>query len=93
MFVAVNNWLGRAFYVLLQVPLSSFDCRQFFLRKRMAVSNQEFCVWDESGDECTGDIGNPLFTMHNGRLFVVGLRSYVESDDVRNLITSHKMSI
>lgn len=48
----------------------------------MAISQQEFCVWDESGDDCTGDIGNPLFTTHNGRLFVVGLRSYAETDDV-----------
>lgn len=73
---------------VVQAPLSSFDCRQFFSRKRMSVSNQEFCVWDESGDDCTGDIGNPLFTLHNGRFFVVGLRSYVESDDVRDLIGS-----
>ena len=69
-------------HVSLQAPLTSFDCRQFFSRKRMAVSNQMFCVWDETGDDCTGDIGNPLFTIHNGRFFVIGLRSYVESDDV-----------
>lgn len=56
----------------------------------MAISTQEFCVWDESGDDCTGDIGNPLFTIHNGRLFVVGLRSYVESDDVRDIIDFHE---
>lgn len=68
--------------LFFQAPLSSFDCRQFFSRKRMAISQQEFCVWDESGDDCTSDIGNPLFTVHNGRLFVVGLRSYAETDDV-----------
>lgn len=79
--------------MLLQAPLSSFDCRQFFSRKRMTISNQEFCVWDESGDDCTGDIGNPLFTIHNGRLFVVGLRSYVESDEVNDLIDSHENSV
>jgi hypothetical protein len=54
----------------------------------MTVSNQEFCAWDVSGDDCTGDIGNPLFYIHNGRFFVVGLRSYVETDEVRNLIES-----
>lgn len=48
----------------------------------MTVTRQQFCAWDESGDDCTGDIGGPMFTVHNGRLFVVGLRSYLESDDV-----------
>lgn len=52
----------------------------------MTVSNQEFCAWDEAGDDCAGDIGSPLFTIHNGRFFVVGLRSYVETDEVSNLI-------
>jgi coagulation factor X len=65
-----------------QAPLSSFDCKQFFARKHMTVTRQQFCAWDESGDDCTGDIGGPMFTVHNGRLFVVGLRSYLESDDV-----------
>ncbi|CRL00374.1 CLUMA_CG013642, isoform A [Clunio marinus] len=62
-------------------PLSSFDCRQFFSRKHIAISKQEFCVWDETGDDCAGDIGNALFTTHNGRLFLVGLRSYAETND------------
>jgi len=62
-------------------PLSSFDCKQLFSRKHMTITHQEFCVWDESGDDCTGDIGTPLFTTHNGRLFVIGLRSYAETDD------------
>jgi hypothetical protein len=48
----------------------------------MTISQQDFCVWDEVNDDCTGGgIGNPLFTTHNGRLFVIGLRSYAESDD------------
>lgn len=55
----------------------------------MKISQQEFCVWDESGDDCTGDIGNPLFTTHNGRFFVIGLRSYAESDDVNETILSN----
>lgn len=52
----------------------------------MTITHQEFCVWDESGDDCTGDIGTPLFTTHNGRLFVIGLRSYAETDDVKRAI-------
>lgn len=42
----------------------------------------ELCVWDEIGDDCAGDIGNPLFSLHNDRFHVVGLRSYVETNEV-----------
>jgi len=38
-------------------------------------------VWDETGDDCAGDLATALFTIHNGRLFVVGLRSYAETDE------------
>ncbi|KAG5675206.1 hypothetical protein PVAND_005130 [Polypedilum vanderplanki] len=62
-------------------PLSTFDCRKFFSRKRIAISQYEFCVWDETGDDCAGDLATALFTIHNGRLFLVGLRSYAETDD------------
>lgn len=38
-------------------------------------------MWDETGDDCAGDIATALFTIHNGRLFLVGLKSYAETDD------------
>ena len=38
-------------------------------------------MWDETGDDCAGDLATALFTIHNGRLFVVGLRSYAETDE------------
>ncbi|XP_070492445.1 melanization protease 1-like [Chironomus tepperi] len=62
-------------------PLTTFDCRKFFARKRITISPYEFCVWDETGDDCAGDLATALFTIHNGRLFVVGLRSYAETDE------------
>lgn len=64
-----------------QAPLTTFDCRKFFSRKRITISPYEFCVWDETGDDCAGDLATALFTIHNGRLFVVGLRSYAETDE------------
>lgn len=65
----------------VQAPLSTFDCRKFFSRKHITISQYEFCVWDETGDDCAGDIATALFSIHNGRLYLVGLRSYAETDD------------
>lgn len=38
-------------------------------------------MWDETGDDCAGDIATALFTIHNGRFFLVGLKSYAETND------------
>lgn len=38
-------------------------------------------MWDETGDDCAGDIATALFTVHNGRYILVGLKSYAETDD------------
>lgn len=39
-------------------PLSPQDCEIMFRRKRAKITADEFCVWDETGDSCTGDLGN-----------------------------------
>lgn len=44
-------------------------------------------MWDSSaiGDSCAGDIGNPLFGIdQHDRFYIVGLRSYVETNQVSN---------
>ena len=74
-------------FIIFQAPLTTFDCRKFFSRKRITISPYEFCVWDETGDDCAGDLATALFTIHNGRLFVVGLRSYAETDEEVRLYT------
>lgn len=38
-------------------------------------------MWDEAGDDCAGDLATALFTIHNGRFFLVGLKSYAETND------------
>jgi hypothetical protein len=38
-------------------------------------------VWDTTGDDCAGDISSALFAIHNGRLFIAGLRSYAETNN------------
>ena len=47
----------------------------------MQLSAQQFCVWDETGDDCVGDVATPVFTTSNGRFIVVGLNSYMDSDE------------
>lgn len=47
----------------------------------MQLTPEQFCVWDESGDDCVGDIATPVFTINNGRFIVVGLNSYIDSEE------------
>lgn len=68
-------------FLIIQAPLTTYDCRKFFSRKRITISPHDFCVWDETGDDCAGDIATALFTIHNGRYILVGLKSYAETDD------------
>lgn len=43
---------------VLTYPLSTQDCEIMFKRKRATLTPEEFCAWDETGDSCTGDLGN-----------------------------------
>ncbi|KXJ80704.1 hypothetical protein RP20_CCG023576 [Aedes albopictus] len=56
--------------------LSQKDCQILFRRHQAELGLKEFCVWDETGDNCTGDLGGPLMAKLNGRYHVVGLNSY-----------------
>ncbi|XP_001651440.2 serine protease easter [Aedes aegypti] len=59
--------------------LSQKDCQILFRRHQAELGAKEFCVWDETGDNCTGDLGGPLMAKINGRHHVVGLNSYALS--------------
>ncbi|XP_055586384.1 CLIP domain-containing serine protease B4-like [Uranotaenia lowii] len=56
--------------------LTQKDCQILFRRHNADVGLKEFCAWDETGDNCTGDLGGPLMVKLNGRYHVVGLNSY-----------------
>ncbi|XP_055616794.1 CLIP domain-containing serine protease B4-like [Toxorhynchites rutilus septentrionalis] len=56
--------------------LAQKDCQILFRRHQAELGPKEFCVWDETGDDCTGDLGGPLVTTLGGRFHVVGLNSY-----------------
>lgn len=58
------------------LTLTPRDCHIFFRKNGATITNDEFCAWDESGDTCTGDLGAPLIGKHNGRFYVIGLKSY-----------------
>ncbi|XP_062540894.1 CLIP domain-containing serine protease B4-like [Armigeres subalbatus] len=59
--------------------LGQKDCQILFRRHQAELGSKEFCVWDETGDNCTGDLGGPLMSKLNGRYHVVGLNSYAMS--------------
>lgn len=72
----------QARIIVAQVtPLAPRDCHIMFRRKGATLTNEEFCAWDEIGDSCTGDLGSPIVGKHNGRLYVVGLKSYALSSN------------
>ncbi|XP_055525708.1 CLIP domain-containing serine protease B4-like [Wyeomyia smithii] len=56
--------------------LAQTDCHILFQRHKAELGTKEFCAWDETGDNCTGDLGGPLMTKLSGRYHVVGLNSY-----------------
>lgn len=60
-------------------PLSPQDCSILFHRQQAEFSNEEFCAWDENGDDCAGDLGGPLLAEVDKHFFVIGLNSYVYS--------------
>lgn len=45
-------------------PLSPLDCETMFKRKRAAITAEEFCAWDETGDSCLGDLGTKTIKLH-----------------------------
>lgn len=61
-------------------PLSPQDCTTLFHRQRASFTTEEFCAWDETGDNCTGDLGGPLMALRDGKYLLIGLNSYVNSD-------------
>lgn len=56
--------------------LTQKDCQILFRRHQAELGPKEFCAWDETGDNCTGDLGGPLMVKLQGRYHVVGLNSY-----------------
>ncbi|XP_053681770.1 melanization protease 1-like [Sabethes cyaneus] len=56
--------------------LAQTDCQILFQRHKAELGTKEFCAWDETGDNCTGDLGGPLMVKLGGRYHVVGLNSY-----------------
>ncbi|XP_058811507.1 CLIP domain-containing serine protease B4-like [Topomyia yanbarensis] len=56
--------------------LTQKDCQILFRRHQAEMGPKEFCAWDETGDNCTGDLGGPLMVKLSGRYHVVGLNSY-----------------
>ncbi|XP_058467498.1 CLIP domain-containing serine protease B4-like [Malaya genurostris] len=56
--------------------LAQKDCQILFRRHQAELGQKQFCAWDETGDNCTGDLGGPLMVKLGGRYHVVGLNSY-----------------
>lgn len=56
--------------------LAQKDCQILFRRHQAELGPKEFCAWDETGDNCTGDLGGPLMAKLSGRYHVIGLNSY-----------------
>lgn len=74
--------LGRSYSQSKLVSVTTLtlpDCQILFRRHKADVGSKEFCAWDETGDNCTGDLGGPLMVRLDGRYHLVGLNSYALS--------------
>lgn len=58
------------------LPIAPQDCNILFARKNALFSLDEFCAWDEYGDDCAGDIGAPLLAKIGEKYHLVGMHSY-----------------
>ncbi|XP_065077044.1 CLIP domain-containing serine protease B4-like [Ochlerotatus camptorhynchus] len=68
--------MGISSKLIAVTYLSQKDCQILFRRHKAELGLKEFCVWDETGDNCTGDLGGPLMVKLDGRYHVIGLNSY-----------------
>lgn len=67
------------------LPIAPQDCLTLFQRQNSEFSSDEFCAWDENGDDCAGDIGGPLIGQEDGRYHVIGLNSFANFKEESNI--------
>lgn len=75
-----NNGIEKNSELIPVFTLSPQDCIIMYNKKGAKISNQEFCAWDQNGDDCAGDIGGPLMAKYSGKYLLVGLTSYAITD-------------